>query len=305
MHFVFTSTSSSFCYLFQGCSSAHHQKFGINRSKPPRQIGNLEKIVILGWKGKDHKTLMTSNLNMDWWFVLDVAKTKSFAACYDSNILVPEMQCEYTDNKSRYNESDAVLFRGLRLNMIPIPKYRFSHQKWVFVEHEPPYKVNKHSNLSHYNGLFNLTATYSFDSDIPRLKFMQHCIRNTTQRKQLDKEQYAEKKRSKSLVAWFVTDCKTESNRMSYVKELQKHVSVDIYGKCGDLKCGRSFTWFTDNCFKKLLHDNDSYKLFLAFENSLCEDYVTKVLEQVEIRCNTSCPRSSRLCQSDAKGFLY
>ena len=269
--------------MFQGLSSANQQKFLLQRFKPEKQTGKLrklrtEKIVILGWKGEEHKIRVTNNWNKDWWFSLDVAKSKSFATCYDRNFLVPEMQCEYTDNSSRYNESDAVLFRGIRMHMIPIPKYRFPHQKWIFVEHEPPYRVYRHFNLSRYNGLFNFTATYSFDSDIPNLELMQHCIRNITKHKQLDRERYTEKKRSKSLVAWFVSDCKTQSERMLYVKELQNYVSVDIYGRCGDLKCGNWSTWSSDDCFQRLLHENGSYKFYLSFENSLCEDYVTEKL---------------------------
>ena len=45
---------------------------------------------------------------------------------------------------------------------------------------------------------------------------------------------------------------------------------VDIYGGCGHLYCGS-----TDQCLKMLRAD---YKFVLAFENSLCGDYVTDKL---------------------------
>ena len=38
-------------------------------------------------------------------------------------------------------------------------------------------------------------------------------------------------------VAWFVSHCSTESGRELYVRELQKHIEVDVYGACGPLKC--------------------------------------------------------------------
>ena len=50
-------------------------------------------------------------------------------------------------------------------------------------------------------------------------------------------------------------------------KELQKYITVDIYGSCGPLKC------WGDQCDDTL--DND-YKFYLAFENSLCYDYITE-----------------------------
>ena len=45
---------------------------------------------------------------------------------------------------------------------------------------------------------------------------------------------------------------------------------MDIYGGCGHLYCGS-----TDQCMKMLRED---YKFVLAFENSLCTDYVTDKL---------------------------
>ena len=39
------------------------------------------------------------------------------------------------------------------------------------------------------------------------------------------------------LVAWLVSNCNSKSGRDRYVEELKKHVSVDVYGNCGQLKC--------------------------------------------------------------------
>ncbi|CAG2251962.1 FUT-1 [Mytilus edulis] len=55
----------------------------------------------------------------------------------------------------------------------------------------------------------------------------------------------------------------------NYIAELKKYIDVDVYGKCGK-PCS---TWNDDSCFKYLSGD---YKFYLAFENSLCEDYVTE-----------------------------
>ena len=241
----------------------HHEKY--------------DSILVLGWtSGKNQKPQMTSLWNKDNWLKVHVAKSKSFARCYETNAIPSNMLCDYTDNKSLYDDSSAILFRGQNLHALPMPEHRHEYQHWVFVEHEPPYKVWQQADLAKYNGVFNLTATYALDSDIPRLQFVQHCLRNFTKLKELQKQKYTKKKRSDILVAWLVSDCVTQSKREEYVRELTKHISVDIYGKCGDKKCGTRYTWSTDNCFQKLLHGNKSYKFYLAFENSLCEDYVTE-----------------------------
>ena len=35
------------------------------------------------------------------------------------------------------------------------------------------------------------------------------------------------------LVFWLVSHCKSDNKREEYVKQLQKHINVDIYGGCG------------------------------------------------------------------------
>lgn len=78
---------------------------------------------------------------------------------------------------------------------------------------------------------------------------------------------YAANKTKK--VAWFVSNCGARNGRLAYARELAKHISVDIYGTCGSLKCPRS----DKKCFDLL--DKD-YKFYLAFENSNCRDYITE-----------------------------
>ena len=73
-------------------------------------------------------------------------------------------------------------------------------------------------------------------------------------------------------VAWLVSNCHTDSHRELYVKELQKHVPVDIFGNCGrPLRCLKK----RDKCFEQI---SDGYQFYLSFENSLCKDYATEKL---------------------------
>ena len=72
------------------------------------------------------------------------------------------------------------------------------------------------------------------------------------------------------LVAWMVSSCETPSRREDYVRELQKYIAVDIFGKCGNRTCG---AWNSKECNGFL---EQGYKFYLSFENSLCRDYVTE-----------------------------
>ena len=73
------------------------------------------------------------------------------------------------------------------------------------------------------------------------------------------------------LAIWLVSNCHARSNRMGYVRKLQKYMHVDIIsngGKCGgkDL-CPKSRN--EDVCYDMI---EQTYKFYLAFENSICRE---------------------------------
>lgn len=74
-----------------------------------------------------------------------------------------------------------------------------------------------------------------------------------------------------------MSHCKTHSERLKYVKKMEKHSKgVRIYGNCGqscNLKGENRY--LSKQCREKL---SNEYMFFLAFENSFCEDYVTEKL---------------------------
>jgi hypothetical protein len=61
----------------------------------------------------------------------------------------------------------------------------------------------------------------------------------------------------KNSIAWFVSNCHTESKSEIYVKELQKYIDVNIYDKFGPLKCN-------NNSYYEMMAQN--YKFYLSFE---------------------------------------
>ena len=78
-----------------------------------------------------------------------------------------------------------------------------------------------------------------------------------------------------------VSHCQTQSKRETYVKQLQQHLTVDILGKCGTLRCPYDLERRPKNatisrreaCYRLLAQ---THFFYLSFENSLCEDYVTE-----------------------------
>ena len=71
-----------------------------------------------------------------------------------------------------------------------------------------------------------------------------------------------------------MSHCETQSKRELYVKVLQQYIPVQIYGSCSN-GTKRAKDLDTSILFK----DNaPTFKFYLAFENSLCTDYVTEKL---------------------------
>jgi glycoprotein 3-alpha-L-fucosyltransferase len=76
------------------------------------------------------------------------------------------------------------------------------------------------------------------------------------------------------MVAAIISNCDDILNgRLDFIKELQKYVEVDVYGKCGNFSCPKS----RENTVCMTMIE-EQYKFYLSFENSNCEDYITEKL---------------------------
>lgn len=185
------------------------------------------------------------------------------------------------------HDFDAILFLGSELSQLPIvPSVRYDDQKYVFVSvgsavTEPVPKV--------FNAFFNWTWTYKLDSDIRsndvvvrnkkneiigpawEIKWIKH-------NKMKPINQIVKKKLETKRIAaiWFASNCNTSSKREDYISQLQKELlfeyKLDLRkcGICGEYTCS---TEKNDYCLSKVESD---YYFYLAFENAVCEDFVTE-----------------------------
>lgn len=191
----------------------------------------------------------------------------------------PFQKCDYsncflTADRDEYNKSDAILvnihnkFRKYKV----LPTYRPSlEQKWIMRFTESPVHLFGHANLTYYNYLFNATWTYHSKSDIwtnyskgfyvkrTKQELAHYDNSNPTQNFLSDKD---------VMISWLVSHCKSQSKRESYVKKLEKYIPVNSYGTCSKIKCRKK----SINCDKELQRS----QFYLAFENSLCDEYITE-----------------------------
>lgn len=196
----------------------------------------------------------------------------------------PRSACYVTDDRSKFNLSDVVIFSVQKLNLSDLPVYRFPHQRFVFYEMESPANTDPRPLLDHRTRFkfFNWTMTYRLDSDVVHRDSYGVIIprrRTLPSRYPIPRQGYPSPKTraglveissKKKLAAWFVSNCQTASRREDYIVQLSRYVPVDVYGKCGNLTCTNQ-----GHCWEMVRSD---YKFYIGFENSLCTDYVTEKL---------------------------
>lgn len=164
------------------------------------------------------------------------------------------------------------------------PNMRSSHQKYVFTASESAsyYPICQ----SVFENYYNWTWSYKLDSDI-RWSYVTIIDKNgdvvgpnINMTWVSPMEPISDKLKMKlsgktKAVAWFVSNCLALSYRENATQLIQTALSkyglaVDIFGACGNMSCPRDRQ---EDCLILLEED---YYFYLAFENSICEDYVTE-----------------------------
>ena len=177
-----------------------------------------------------------------------------------------------TYDRERLNESEFIVFHARDMpglyHLKMLLKSRRSWQWWVYYLMESPNATPRTQPL---NGLFNLTWTYRSDSDllVPYGSYVE-LFNGTTNSNAVSVRDFSEGK--SKLVAWMVSNC-GPGLRKQFVHELQKHIQVDVFGgysrQFGEhRRCPQR----NPTCSATI----SQYKFYLAFENALCEDYITE-----------------------------
>lgn len=185
-------------------------------------------------------------------------------------------RCLYTTDHSALMTSSAVIFHLRDVRKISdLPKIKVQNQKWIIYNIESPMGNRRWDELELFKNIaphFDLTMTYRSDSDIA-IPYGR-MVRNSNNSKINIEINFQQKSKE---IAWFVSNCESFSKREVIVEKIRKLIPIDIYGKCGTLSCplGGYHLFKNERCYEMLMKN---YKFYLAFENSVCTDYVTEKL---------------------------
>lgn len=208
--------------------------------------------------------------------------------CSYQNCIVITDRNYFNGNLSKF---DAVAINGRfpfssyfqELNNLSRAELKSLHQKFIYVNTESA--ENNPVSYSELDGYFNWTLSYKLDSDVPYPyiqirdisgnvvgpKVDMHWKENMTD---VDDDVIRRLEKKTRPAAWFVSNCETRSERELVAillrgELIKRGYNLDIYGDCGLLECHSN-----DDCNKRL----ERYYFYLAFENSLAEDYVSEKL---------------------------
>lgn len=171
--------------------------------------------------------------------------------------------CNITYREEDILLADAVVFHLHMMgdkdleDMLQLP--RKPSQRWVFLSDESPQYTRTELNVQ-----FNWSMTYHSASDVP-VPYGRVVKNLQADMSDLERNFHGEKELGVAIVA---SHCDVKSGRFNYLDALQKYIKVDTWGLCGTFQCPG---WAITDCT-----GIEKYKFYLAFENSLCSDYITE-----------------------------
>ncbi|KAF8782255.1 Fucosyltransferase 11 like protein [Argiope bruennichi] len=177
------------------------------------------------------------------------------------------------------NVTIAYIFYGTDFDGQNLPLIRKSNHIWALLHEESP---SNNFIFSHSSGikLFNYSATFSRQSDFPLTTQFIPSVEYLTNRKPVPlKLKNKLRKEGLAPVLYLQSHCNVASDRDQYVKHLMNYIPIDSYGKCLHNKDLPPHLASTDTYNdEELFSFISQYKFHIAFENAICNDYITEKL---------------------------
>ncbi|KAL3079123.1 hypothetical protein niasHT_036176 [Heterodera trifolii] len=175
--------------------------------------------------------------------------------------------CVFTYNTNFESSASAVLFH-VRQSFKPLPKNRRPEQLYAMMSIESPYWCYEKMEYVP-DDYFNVSITYHSASTIPVPYGQLTQITALTSPEQIwSAAEISERmSRKKRFALQIVSHCGAPSGRDVLTKQLQELIELDMVGKCSGKNCDEQ------KCYQQQM---ESHFFYLAFENTVCSEYVTE-----------------------------
>lgn len=202
-----------------------------------------------------------------------------------------ETNCKLSYDKRDFTNSKVVIFHAYNMpsqnEMFALQQRRPKDQVWVYFTLENPIVTSyiaPHKNRRDLENVFNWTMNYMRDSDIYHPYGFHLPLNHSEFTGPPSRSLTTHAKGKSKLAVWTCSGhgeiVKERKLRVLYVRQLRKHIPIDVYGKSAIYfhqpslkeKCIKDKAYGTPQC-RSLLQN---YKFFLAFENMNCDDYITE-----------------------------
>ncbi|XP_015782222.1 alpha-(1,3)-fucosyltransferase C-like [Tetranychus urticae] len=181
--------------------------------------------------------------------------------------------CLITRDPALLPQAKIVIFHWRNFDANDLPT-KYAGQIWIWYHLESPTYTKRRQLLEQFQEHIDCWATYRQDSDFV-LDYGR--FERLTKPKKVQKVNVSSKKK---YIAWMVSHCGAASGRDEFARQLSEYIPIDIYGQCGKLRCSEYSAYNNQDCWKMIASD---YKFYLAFENSICDDYFTeKVIKPLD-----------------------
>ncbi|KAJ8044084.1 Alpha-(1,3)-fucosyltransferase 5 [Holothuria leucospilota] len=186
---------------------------------------------------------------------------------------------DHVDTPEAIRNGDLVIFSHIPNYMShslwrDLLTHKHSGQRWVFSTIEspiyvrgllPPWRLR--------NDTYEFADTFYSDADVSTPYGYYEPFKVGSSRASWN---FSEHNRVKNkLISWTASHCETlQWDRINFVRDLQKILKVDTYGKCGNKPVCRDL--WNENCSTEFDNLMKTYKFALSLENSCCHEYITE-----------------------------
>ena len=194
--------------------------------------------------------------------------------------------CVFTSERSldTVKNASVVVFHGRNFDPEDQPPVRYGWQRWIFYNMESPVHVAMDSYqmmFARFSMAFNWTMGYQRNSNVYTPYGL--ITKKQTPMTKVEGRNIARKihgfleglNRRAVDAVWIVSHCDTQSMREEYIDMLALYgITVEVWGRCATTaRLEPNEQWKSPEHVGQFFR---RYRFYLAFENSLCSDYVSE-----------------------------